>query len=34
MHVSRAFPLEEAAEAHRVSELRRTRGKLALVMGE
>ncbi|MFI6577772.1 NADP-dependent oxidoreductase [Nocardiopsis sp. NPDC050513] len=34
VHVSRAFPLEEAAEAHRVSELRRTRGKLALVMGE
>ncbi|MEV2275912.1 NADP-dependent oxidoreductase [Nocardiopsis sp. NPDC049922] len=34
VHVSRAFPLEEAAEAHRVSELRRTRGKLALIVAE
>ncbi len=32
VHVSRTLPLAEAAEAHRLSETRRTRGKIALLV--
>lgn len=33
IHVSRTFPLEQAAEAHRLLEQGHTQGKLALTMG-
>ncbi|WP_330284104.1 NADP-dependent oxidoreductase [Streptomyces sp. NBC_00588] len=34
VHVDRAFPLEQAAQAHRLSEEGRTRGKIVVTVGD